>query len=439
MARLTRCDELITRFRMRLGEPTEGTFGRTYYDGVRDNIDELRFILNDAQRHFTWLCYSANLSLIETSVFLSVLAGADRYTMPEEFIAPVKVFHRRASQEYEVTEENLLEIRSRNRVSHYNYHYEFYQIREKVPLILAQGVINQVDSENALRIIDPDIENARLGDIVYNLSDSSQGIVGTVNSDGVTVDKLVNGSANKFVRGDTYQIDTKEKLQDAIELYPTVSPSDTEALNVGRPTGWTVNADHVVHSVCCYISSLPSNLEADDRFICQLVHEDSVIGDGAVVGLDTGRNDFPFVEVVQIREDTEYSVRVVRADGDQTIDVDSIEIVVHLDPESLEVRFASYPRIMQKDSDYCEMPEFSLEGTLAYGHVIAHQKKTGGRPDPGLLAVVEQQKMECKKFQFARDERGPHSVMPVLDGNRYSGSPFPGNYSRGFVDPFDIL
>ena len=439
MTALRRCDELITEFRIRLGEPTVGTFGTVYYDGIRGNVDELRAMLNIAQKRFTFLCYSPNQSIIESTVYFEVLSGVTRYTLPETFLAPVAMFHRTRNQEYEVEKKNLFPVRARNRSEVSNWKFEFYDIRERVPLIAATGII---EADNDTEISGDDLDAVRPGDTAYNLTDGSQSTINAIfpTQNKVVVDGLTNGEANVFRRGDVYQIDMREMSRDAIDLYPRVTRDDTKRIYNGKPTNWQVQADAVVYFVFVDLSSLPSNLEDDELFVLQLLDgNDEVIAEGSRVSLDRGKNEFPIVNPIQIREGQTYSVRLQRPYKDTTIDVDSIQVDVKSDPESLDFRFAAYPKVMEKETDYSEMPEWAHEGMFAYAMDLAFKKMTRSfRSDPSLKLDVNQEKEIVKDFLYNRDERGPHQV-PVAGGNRSQASPFPGNYSVATIDPWDIL
>ena len=435
-----RCDELKAGFRFRLGEPTEGTFGRVYYEPIRDNMDELLYMLNEAQRVVTWLCYNANQTILETTTYLPVLSGVTRYTLPDRFLAPVSVFHRTYNQEYPVTRENLEEIRANTRSERYDYRYRYYEIRERVPRIAARGIVN----EDSFTIIeDTDLEAVRVGDTCYNLTDNSQAEVEAVSPalERITIDGLSGGEVNRFQKGDVYQIDMREATCDAMDFWPKVTVGDTKQGYSGRYEDWTIQKDAVVRDVAAYISDFPSSYEDDERFIVEVYNHttDEIVGNGAREGLDRGLNDFQFPDFFQLREDTRYSVRVVRADGGDTIDIDSILVTVKEDPESIAIKHASYPLPMEKDTDYFELPEFCIEATYVYAHILALKKQSRNPvTDPGLMAELRSWIADIKTHTYARDERGPHSVAAV-GGNRDAGWPFPSNYGYSSVDILDLF
>ena len=448
MARLRRCDELITEFRMRLGEPTAGTFGTVYYDGIRDNVDEIRSILNQAQEHVTWMCYSANQALLEKTTYIVVLNGVTRYTLPDDFLAPVSVFHRTYSQEYEVTRENLFLIRASTRTLRHDYRFKYYEIRENVPLISARGVMEQ-DSLN--RIKSDGLGSVRLGDTCYNLTDNSQGIIEAVypGIQTVQVDLLGGGNTNRFQIGDNYQIDMKEATRDAIDFWPAVDRADSRTVHTGTPTDWQINEDAIILGINTNFTLLSSLYEEDDRFTLQISETDGgrIIAEAGKEGLTDGTNVFGFPRPLQLREDTRYRVRVhspqyrVRVQSPDTVlTPDSIDVTAQTPEESVEIRYSHLPRRMEKATDYCEMPSWSINGVYAYGHIIA-QKKQSRNPnaDPGLMIEFKEEMASIKKFIFARDERGPHAV-PTVAGNRAGGNwPYPSNWGYSAVDVFDLL
>ena len=442
MGALIRYDELETAFRLRLGNPTEGTFGRVYYDGIRDELDEIRFMLNEAQKYVTWLCYSANQTLIEDTLYLQVLSGATRYTLNDLFLGPVAVFHHTHNQIYEVEKENLIDVKGRIRTERHNYRYYWYEIRERVPRIAARGIV-QSDSLDTIDD-DVDLRHVRVGDTVYNLTDHSEAEVKAAFPalNRVQVDQLMSGTTNRFQKGDVYQIDMREATCDAIEFYPAVNNPDSYTGYSGGPSYWLLQKDAIVQQIFANISEVPSNVEDDERFILQISQDDDdeVVGEAALEGLSKGSNCFQVPDLIQLREDVRYNVVVIRADGGSDIDVDTIQLEVKTDPERVEVRHARYPKPMEKSTDYCEMPEFALPACYVYAADLAFKKMSRSiTSDPGIMNELEREIAKIKKFLFARDERGPHSVMPSLSGNRPSNWPYPGNWGHYGPDVFDLI
>ena len=186
MARLQQCKELLAIFRMRLGEPTVGTFGNVYYDEINQQVHELLSILNQAQDHVTWICYSANLSLLEKSIELLVEPDVTTYILPEDYIGEVSVFHRVRGQEYRVDPDNLDTVRGSTRSTNYNdYRFRSYEIRENVPLVAARGIVHTDSPSNTSRISAGgsagSLVSVRVGDTVYNLTDRSETVVSVIN------------------------------------------------------------------------------------------------------------------------------------------------------------------------------------------------------------------------------------------------------------------
>ena len=443
MGMLLRYDQIETAFRLRLGNPTEGTFGRFYYDGIRDNLDEIRFMLNEAQRQVTWMAYNTNQTLVEDTVFLQVISGATRYTMSELFLGPVAVFHRQPyDTEDEVTRGNVLDLRAQTRYDRDGYRYRHYEIREKVPRIAARGIV-QADSPDSIEN-DEQLRNVRVGDTCYNLTDNSEGVVEAVFPalDRIKVEILVNGETNRFQRGDIYQVDMREATAEAMEMWPVVNRADSKQAYSGIATNWLITKDAVIVNVTANISSIPSTFEDDERFLIQVSEhgETEVLGEGARVGLVKGGNKFEFAEFVQLREATRYDVHVIRADAPtEDVSVDSIQVTVKQDPESLEIRQARYPQPMEKDTDYCELPDYAHPAMYTYAAILAMMKVSRNpRMDPGLKADLKEQIDEIKNFQHARDERNVHYVAP-MSGNRRSDWPYPGNYGYASVDIWDLI
>ena len=439
MSELIRADELITNFRVRLGEPREGTFRTIRYDGINKDLDVLLSILNQAQRHVTWMCYSANAALLEDTFYLEVISGVSRYTLPERTLSLVSVFHRTYGQEYEVERANLFEIRRTTRSLRSDYRYRFYEVREQVPIISARGIIS---TDNPNRIEATGLAAVRVNDSFYNLTDDSQGIVKATFPalNAITIEPLEGGKRNTLKKGDVFQIDMAEKTRDSIDFWPMLSKEDSTVGFKGNPTDWRLNEDNVMFRVDAHIASIPTGFEQDERLVLNVLNsDDEVVAEGAKEGLVVGYNEFYFPEFVQLEEDTDYTVQVIRADNENELNVTEIELWVRENPESVECRRARLPREMEKRTDYCEMPVWSHEAVFAYAHIIA-QKMMSRNPnaDRGLLNEFMTAIEDVKAFKFKQDERGPHS-MAMIGGNRSSNWPYPSHYGTAGPSPFELL
>ena len=439
MAELVRADEVITAFRLRIGEPREGTFRKVHYDGINRDLDELLFILNEAQRHLTWMCYSANQPLLEATFDLEVISGVSRYTLPADFLAAIAVFYRTYGQEYEVLRENIIEVRRATRSLRSDYRYHFYEVREQVPIIAARGVISE-DSMD--RIVSTGLASVRVGDTAYNLTDDSQALVKATFPalNAIMIEKLDNGKVNKFQKGDIFQVDMAEQTRDAIEFWPAVDVEDSALGYAGTPTNFMLTEDNVMFRIEANISNAqPSGYEADERITLRLEDgNNNLIAEGSREGLVTGLNEFYFPDFVQLEEDTGYSVRVLRADNGNELPVSKIELFVRATPSSVQIPYAKLPRPMKKRTDYCEVPSWALNGLYAYAHILAQKKMSRNpNPDRGLVAEFEREFENIKSFLYKKDERGPHSYMG--GGRRISGSPFPSNYGTAVGSIWDWL
>lgn len=441
MSQLLRADKVITNFRLRLGEPREGTFRKIYYDGINADLDELLEILNEAQRHVCWICYSANHALLESTFYIEVLDGVTRYTLPELFLGAVAIFHHSYGSEYEVERANLFEIRAQTRSKYSDYVFRYYEIREQVPVMSAPRGIVTEDSEN--QIVVAAIAAARVGDIVQNITDDSQGVIsGTFPSQNIViVDGLAGGQTNTFQKGDIYQIDMAEKTRDAIDFWPEITVDNFSTIYTGLPTNIILQEDNVLFQVQARILSLPTGFEADERFVLQITDEDNeVVIEGAREGLVVGLNDFTLPEypkLVQLREDIAYRVRVFRATNGNELPVNQVVLIARDAPPAVEVRQATLPRPMEKRTDYCEIPVWAMPAVYAYAHILAQKKMSRNpNPDRGLMQEFLMEVENIKQYKFKLDERNTGSLMGM---NRRRGSNFPGNYGHAGPSPFDLL
>ena len=441
MSMLIRADQLITNFRLRLGEPREGTFRKIFYDGINSNVDELLTILNQAAEHVCWISYSANHSLLEDTFYIEVLSNVTRYTLPELFLGPVAVFHHSYGQEYEVQRANLLEIRAQTRSQYSDFVFRYYEIREQVPIMAApRGIISE---ESETRITASRLSAVRVGDTVHNLTDESQGVVNATfpGINAISVEELAGGKTNIFQKGDIFQIDMAEKTRDAMDFWPEVAVDNFTTVYIGIPQNIILQEDNVLFQAEATILSLPSGFEKDERFTLKVYDEDDAeVAEGARKGLAVGTNDFSlpsFPDMVQLREDVAYRVRVFRADSGDEIPTSKVSLIARDAAPSVEVRNACLPRPMTKRTDYCEIPSWGLPAVYAYGHILAQKKMSRNpNPDRGLMEEFKMEIENIKSYKFKLDERGPHSLTGRNRGRSWN---FPGNYGHSGPSPFDLF
>ena len=441
MAEALRADEVITKFRLRLGEPREGTFRIVRYDGINSNLDELLEIINESQQHVTWICYSANHSLLEDTFYIEVLNGVTRYTLPELTLGPVAVFHHSHGQEYEVERANLFEIRAQTRSRQSDFVFRYYEIREQVPILSApRGVVSE-NSPNQL--VASDVNAVRVGDIVHNLTDGSQGVVNAIfpTIHAASVEALAGGKTNIFQQGDVFQIEMAEKTRDAIDFWPEINVDNFSTIYTGQPRHIILQEDNVLSQVGAKILSLPSGFEQDEQLILRVFDEDDeVVIEGAREGLEIGTNDFSlpkFPNMVQLREDVDYTVRVFRAENGNEVPVNQVSLTARDTPPSVEVRRACLPRPMKKRTDYCEIPVWAMPAVYAYGHILAQKKMSRNpNPDRGLMEEFLMEIENIKDYKFKLDERNTGSLML---GNRRRGWNYPGNYGHAGPQPVGFI
>ena len=452
MARAQQAKELFAIFRMRLGEPTEGTFRTVYYDEIAKNINEVMSIFNQAQDHVAWICYSANQSLLETSVELLLEPGVTRYILPEDYIGDVSVFHRIGGQEYEIVPENLDEVRRSTRLPLTDYRFRCYEIREGVPLVSARGIIttgsnNRITAGGAAG----SLNSVRVGDVVYNLTDRSQSVVERLvyDEDGqeggqvsaVEVGSLNSGLVNRFYAGDRFQVDMKEATRDAIDLFPKVANAGIKSFYSGS-SSFSLSQDNVIVDTADITpESLPDDLESDDRVILVIESGDEIIANATALGLSQGSNKFFFPNVIQLRERVNYTARIIWHSVGRpvpvTIGVSRLELHGRDVSNFIDFKYAKLPRKIESLEDYCEMPSWSMEAVYSYGLILAYKKMTRAlTADPGLVNEFNGKIKEIEDYRYRRDSRGPHSMLG--DGRRVDNNPFPGNYAVGYVDPFDL-
>ena len=241
----------------------------------------------------------------------------------------------------------------------------------------------------------------------------------------------------------------KEATRDAIDFWPHVKGAGVKSFYNGTADGFSIKEDDIIinEAVATPQSNKPASFESDERVVLRITDDsdNSIVAYASRKGLSFGKsNTFLFSNNIQLQEDVSYSAmirREVDAEFMPDIDVSRIEFSGRDVSNFISFKYSRLPRKITSLEDYCEMPSWSMEAVYAYGHIIAFKKMARGQvSDPALVNDFNMQIEEVKNYRYRRDERGPHSI-PILGsgGSGRGESPFPGNYSVGLVDPFDLF
>ena len=215
--------------RLRLGELDAGTYGIENYED-RDDVDELKLELNAAQisvcRDIWTQQWMPFRRLNET---LPVISGQTIYTLPKDFIQPISIYHKKPNdtpiQLFPKILSRFREIDdgetdyTRNDESYYQY----YEVSGQIGEIITEGVVTWADDPYQFAADNANLSDVRVGDLVNNITDGSQGVITNFGSGIATLgDQLYGGRSNRMQFGDEFSIQTREETRFALETWPSI-------------------------------------------------------------------------------------------------------------------------------------------------------------------------------------------------------------------------
>lgn len=434
--------EMRNAVHRRMGDPLAGKFGQFRYitDAPGQTTDEVGLAINEAQALTSRDCYVPEYyPLLRYDSEIPVVSGRDIYTLPQDFIAIEELRYVRGAQNYPMTRKSIKQVRRRLDRVLSGAVLQYYDYQGMTSIYIAEGTVAQTD-EFAIRDPDATFSKVRIGDIVYNLTDGSEGIVRTTEEGLVWVEELQGGRANMFDRGDSYAISTQEESRWALQTYPRVTATD-KILFSGEPIDFELSESNVVVSTGIWVqfTSLPEGYEKDETIkFCifegeTLLHNPygpSEIGrENLMIGwnpLEIERNpdhkvttesnferiDYSFN--IQFRQGETYSIRAYREDGTE-IPISMIRLMTRSDDRML-MTFARTPRELKTENSIFELPVDYLEPTYKRTKIILHEKLNPHGVAPQLWTEYEN---ECDKVELNfsyRDESGPYDFETDGDG-----------------------
>ena len=431
--------DLRTRLNVRTGDPN-GDFLST---------SERDMILNDAARKVASDLYRNGTALLTDRKKIQLEPAVTEYALPDDLIGVQEVFWEDNSTRYEVEQRPLQSFqdidRSGDRPIYFDVFGQTGEFVARANVLTATVFDSSTYNDHTFQLANKytsggvadigDLANIRTGDIVYNLSDDSQGTVTTIYENGSTpyiTAQFQGGGRNVTFMGDDLVFERSQKSLPILHVYP--DPTDNASVEVVQ--SGTVDADLGVSEAVTTVSVLIDiDISTTDVSAFQLY---GIRLSGGVLRTD---KEYEYVEIKQgsttkgrryyRRLDT--SALVIRPDQEvyfnaegtwsaifytgNTASVD-YEILKLKAREGLTAYYARYPNRMADVSDQLELPEIALEALLLHAEYEVHLKAEGGRNNMSsqAYALYEMELQKIQKFQRTRNIRGSRTVRNVMYG-----------------------
>ena len=252
--RLTLMD-LVNRLALELSEPARGTWKDVTYQYDLNNtqhLNELAWLINMAQDYTCRHLYDKSFAFFESEFQHPILPNANKYRLPENFIAMESVFHHRGQDFCEVMEANIKEYEKLDGYNGYigyggygtypkDNFYSYYEVRGNIGTIVYQGqVASDAMSHETVIVGTFDTAKILVGDTLYNEIDGSTGQIMEITNSRLEVDELSGGRSNTFEPGDAYHIESALQPYECMRVFPVVSKIQEMSLHNGKPDGWEV-------------------------------------------------------------------------------------------------------------------------------------------------------------------------------------------------------
>ena len=215
--------------RLRLGELAAGTYGIEDYED-QDSVDELKFELNAAQISVCRDIWTQQwMPFRRLRNILPIISGETVYTLPRDYIQMVSCYHKKPDQTpIELKPKILSKYREiddgeTDYSGHSESWYQYYEVSGQIGEIIVEGVVTWADDAFQFAADNTSLAGVRVGDIVNNLTDGSQGVITQFGSGIATLgDELHGGRSNRMQYGDEFSIQTREESRFALETWPAV-------------------------------------------------------------------------------------------------------------------------------------------------------------------------------------------------------------------------
>ena len=423
--------------RFRLGELADGTWANDaeYQNGLaRQNIDELKMCINSAQVSVCRDIFTAQwMPFRRLKAVIPILSGVNEYTLPKDYIQMVSIYHHKPDQTpIRLTPKILANYRQHDpelidNFASEGYYFEHYEVSGQTGEILADGVVTWVDDAFQFAADNADLQNVRVGDIVNNITDGSQGIITNFGSGIATLgERLHGGRSNRMQYGDEFTIQSREENRFVLETYPKIRLSSnklqTDEVNVdsGRIT-FRPQRDGTIEEINVRLGQdlflaggLLENINPQTRLLLYLRR---VIGIDEYETLDIiswqnakiGVNTLNVVEseinkgqgAIQLNRNTTYDAYIVQGDTQTTLPINwTLNDLDFLQPPTdyLAITYHKRPAEMILDQSVCELMEELYELVIEKAALTALRKKDVNLVNASVSAHYKALVKDAKEF-----------------------------------------
>lgn len=415
--------------RLRMGEPIQGIWGEYRYQDQPEGqtTDELALALNEAQDFTARDLDEADISYpwITNYEEIPVIAGVDRYSLPNDFVAFTEIRHHKYSQSYLLRPANFKNIGGRFQTNWRSSIYSNYQVRGMDSTILNNGIAGET-SDNLLVSQYGNFSDVRIADIVQNLTDASQGRVAGFDQGGIIVEDIHGGRSNRFRKGDNYQVISRERVRWTLLVYPQQSESRIDTYR-GPDQPFTLDEDAEINHLSVRFDALPTDWDPDEIITVTLVKtSDGTLAStdpesvGAIENVLIGWNDIPILPF-QLDQNEEYQLHVLNEERRIGLIFEEFRIESPSN-QRLVFSYRRTPAEMLYDDSYCEMPGEFLSALYARAKMILHEKFNKHGVSPELRNDYEIELAKCSDNLLKRQEDGAF-VINQETGQEYDYSP----------------
>ena len=162
---------------------------------------------------------------------LPLFSEQTTYTLPRDYIQMVSVYHKKDNSDppLQLTPKILNNYREQDyhRYAGRTYNYlSYYEVSGQIGEVLAEGTVTWTDGLQ-LAADNVSLTKVRIGDLVQNITDNSQGVITNFGSGIATLgDGLHGGRSNRLQFGDEFLIQSREESRFALETWPTITLSE---------------------------------------------------------------------------------------------------------------------------------------------------------------------------------------------------------------------
>ena len=397
--------QLKNGLRTKLGELSDGTWGSYKYGDSTDVVDEHKDALNQSQVNVGRDIFDPETyPLTKTSVDLPINTGATFYSLPADFLAMERVTHKVGNRNRPVLPGSIKNVAS-DAANYTGPYYRHYEVRGRMNTYVATGTV-QTASDNQINDSNGNFSSVRVGDYVYNLTDSSEARVVEFQSGQVVFDQLEGGMRNTFDVGDSYAIGTSEAIRKMLLVDPPVTNSNTIIYD-GRSDSISGQAG-VVQEVYVSHTSLPSDWTDQSTANYKIFKDNKLVKEWGQVGIRIGTQQIGF-EPFQVQEGVVYHITCTDETG-ATIDISNVRLEL-LSRDRLVISYARRPRTLTRDDSVCEFDVEFREAILQGAANILIEKVADNNVTPRLLLdKYEYEIAKVKDFLNSLGESGSYEL-----------------------------